>query len=1041
MLLAYLLLFCFSFDKNIILGRRKNKIAFKDNFNINQRSIDDSWYYVQFNFDTSPLEKGKMISNLQKQGIYLKSTNYISKGLFNLYLSANQLNYILTNHLGKAQEVKSDNKLVNSPLKNWSILTVESSNSRTVINDLNNQQINNKCAFLYQPFTQSTFTVKSSKECLLTLIPTLTENKRIFAVSFSNEDEELNCRISGYVQKNSDKPIISLDDSDGSHIVEIDRFLNKQGLDGTGVTVLVDDTYLDTNSTFFYDPKHPNVEFNTILKDHRKLVYLDVANPGLTSDNEHGTHTAGTVSGRALDDSSSSSKYNGGAPGSKLAFYASQERGFIADYINKTVGIVKPQVSSNSWGTDYYGTTHDTMWDEVALHNKDQTLFVFAAGNSGQNSFHNGFQSLRSPGTSKNMLTVGALESVTVDESGIGTANREVYLTDDSSGDNYRTKLLDWSVADIKSNVGLKNLFDLGVMQVLLTRNTMTKWGNTTVYIIDSQEKFNQIKKDDPPYYVISTVEFTVSNFKDLGFKHTFPVMYLKNSSLPEYSRNHLYTNYRTTKGLKRADFSSKGTGNLGIMKPDVMCPGTSVVSTKSVVNGTYNHKELTIKLGTSMATPACAGAAAIVYQYFQDGRYRKKPMKISSALARSFIITCSDPISSVYPNAEEGFGSVNLGKFIGNGDDVDNKRLLVGEHLKITIDDSNHLMTTFSVNGNDKALDLRVTLSYVDAVLSPDSMAALAVDLDLVVVSPSGAVYRGNQRADNTEEHYSTNERVIIPSNEIERGNYEVHVFSSYPTDLQNLADIVDFAITIFGPLNNDQNGDFVEFKKATKCIPLADDFSGECNKLTTYNDCSFLFYGRSCQIEAFEFYPDIPREIIKVPPYGLTYVALEYPIFAFTYVTYKITPVSLFDPKVSVFFKKVVTAGSEIEADLITSSKDFTSTYYEESGEMPESDIYALAMIYNTSPYQTEFVISAEYEEYERPMKPPPSATPTKEKYDFKDNDDWKNEFLVAASLAIAFGAIMVGFILALVVVLVKKKRKNVNPAITNALNDSIL
>ena len=72
MLLAYLLLFCFSFDKNIILGRRKNKIAFKDNFNINQRSIDDSWYYVQFNFDTSPLEKGKMITNLKKQGIYLK---------------------------------------------------------------------------------------------------------------------------------------------------------------------------------------------------------------------------------------------------------------------------------------------------------------------------------------------------------------------------------------------------------------------------------------------------------------------------------------------------------------------------------------------------------------------------------------------------------------------------------------------------------------------------------------------------------------------------------------------------------------------------------------------------------------------------------------------------------------------------------------------------------------------------------------------------------------------------------------------------------
>ena len=52
------------------------------------------------------------------------------------------------------------------------------------------------------------------------------------------------------------------------------------------------------------------------------------------------------------------------------------------------------------------------------------------------------------------------------------------------------------------------------------------------------------------------------------------------------------------------------------------------------------------------------------------------------------------------------------------------------------------------------------------------------------------------------------------------------------------------------------------------------------------------------------------------------------------------------------------------------------------------------------------------------------------------------WKKEFLIAASLAISFGVIMFGLALALVVVLVKRKRNNVNEHFSKSnLNDSIL
>ena len=210
----------------------------------------------------------------------------------------------------------------------------------------------------------------------------------------------------------------------------------------------------------------------------------------------------------------------------------------------------------------------------------------------------------------------------------------------------------------------------------------------------------------------------------------------------------------------------------------------------------------------------------------------------------------------------------------------------------------------------------------------------------------------------------------------------------------------------------------------------------------MTTNNDCFNLLYGRSCQNEAYEFYPDIPREIIKVPPYGIKYVALDYPFFAYNSVTYKITPVSLFDPKVSIFYKDVSKGHhSEIEADLIASKKDFISTYVMED-VMPESDIYALAMIYNTSPYPTDFVISAEYEAYEGPDGPIRPTASSKPSIENGDGTSWKKEFIIAASLAIAFGAIMFGLALALVVILVIRKRNNVGAPLSKSnLNDSIL
>lgn len=72
----------------------------------------------------------------------------------------------------------------------------------------------------------------------------------------------------------------------------------------------------------------------------------------------------------------------------------------------------------------------------------------------------------------------------------------------------------------------------------------------------------------------------------------------------------------------KAADFSSRGPTNDGIVKPDLLSPGVNIISLR--VKGSYLDKTLKSARvganyfslsGTSMATPICAGASALLLQ------------------------------------------------------------------------------------------------------------------------------------------------------------------------------------------------------------------------------------------------------------------------------------------------------------------------------------------------------------------------------------------------------------------------------------------
>jgi PKD repeat protein len=210
-----------------------------------------------------------------------------------------------------------------------------------------------------------------------------------------------------------------------------------------------------------------------------------------------------------------------------------------------------------------------------------------------------------------------------------------------------------------------------------------------------------------------------------------------------------------------RADFSSTGPRFDGALKPDLMAPGTDgfpryltlayglVLPWRSATQGCpFQWSQ-----GTSFSSQIVAGAAALVHQYFEEGRYPGlEPLNdASAALMKAMLINSGHRLTGAnlgdgtYPNGYQGWGEPNLSHVLDFGAGA--RQLIVQDVPEqagfLSGGDSNR-DTVFKVDGS--AERLRVTLVWTDEPGSVGSGKKLINDLNLRVTAPNGAVYRGNR-------------------------------------------------------------------------------------------------------------------------------------------------------------------------------------------------------------------------------------------------------------------------------------------------------
>lgn len=209
------------------------------------------------------------------------------------------------------------------------------------------------------------------------------------------------------------------------------------------------------------------------------------------------------------------------------------------------------------------------------------------------------------------------------------------------------------------------------------------------------------------------------------------------------------------------AAFSSRGPTQDGRLKPDIVAPGTNIVSTRSSAIeadpngapplwGEYDANYLYCG-GTSMATPLAAGAAVVTRQFIRAQLGVPNP---SAALVKATLMhTAFDLYPGQFgmgptqelqrpgPNPHQGYGRIDMDRLTM----LDGTTVVADERSGVGLSES----MSYSIASNT---GIKATLVYTDAPGAANAAKALVNDIDLEIMTPNGQIVASNDRTNNVE-------------------------------------------------------------------------------------------------------------------------------------------------------------------------------------------------------------------------------------------------------------------------------------------------
>lgn len=252
---------------------------------------------------------------------------------------------------------------------------------------------------------------------------------------------------------------------------------------------------------------------------------------------------------------------------------------------------------------------------------------------------------------------------------------------------------------------------------------------------------------------------------------------------------------------------SSRGPTSDGRLKPEIQAPGTSIRSAAGDTNdsGTADPALISTKSGTSMATPAVAGGAALARQYFDDGFYptgartAADEYNPSGPLLKAVILNGTNAVDFPFFSNTFGWGRMFLDRNLYfSGDDIYLRHWDVRHTGGVVTGETDAYSVEVSAGE-----ELRVTLAWYDVAGSPGAGVQLVNNLDLEVEAPGGSVYQGNvfsgdeSTTGGSPDDLNNVEQVRLTSPA--SGTYEIRVNgASVPGNGENYSDRQGYTVVL---------------------------------------------------------------------------------------------------------------------------------------------------------------------------------------------------------------------------------------------------